>query len=316
MRDKNYASWLLFKYYLTATLYAPESLNNFASKLIFTILIPVLKKAHSIALLNMMLCFKKSINQQQRKSLAKQSLQFSMFSARQVFSLLEKKKSFADFKVQFMNQQFFADAIQQKGSAIIASGHLGVFPLIPLYLAHKGYPIDVVIKPPHNIHTRNFIYTYMRDNSIGIIPTTPEIACYKMMCSSLQNRRLIMIMVDQTPMRTQSHITTTFFGLETIVYPTIAALSKKFRIPIIPLFTYYDPGAQHSPYLIKSYSPLHGLEDSDPIARVHELLEKLIRTYPWQWWWHHKKWYNLIDYNNPYYYRSAYHDPDKLLDTF
>ncbi len=49
------------------------------------------------------------------------------------------------------------------------------------------------------------------------------------------------------------------------------------------------------------------------INSIHQILEELILKYPYQWWWFHKKWYNLVDYNNINFYKLAINEPDNFF---
>lgn len=307
-------AWQLLKAYLTLSFYFSDVLNTIFSRLLFSMIIPFFKKIYHIAILNIIMCFKKSISPRQRKALAKHSLVFSLFSIRTIFSILENKKSLSSLKIRFINKEYLDGALIGKGSALIVTGHLGIFPLIPLYLAKNNYKIDVVIKPPHDIEFQEYVFHHMKKNNIGIIPATPETTCYRLMCSALQQNRLVMVMIDQTPTQHQSKAITKFFDWDTLVYPTIATLSQKYEAPIIPVFTFYDNEVKDSPYIIKAYKPLYVHENEDAISHVNSILEESILKYPWQWWWFHKRWYNLIDYSNNYYYEYAIREPDKFFD--
>jgi KDO2-lipid IV(A) lauroyltransferase len=313
MKMKNKVSWLILKSILFASLYLPTSINNIISKFITNIAIKLSKKNYATARLNIFICFQKSISPKQQHQLVKQSVIFSLYSASEIFSyLIKKNKSFFN-KINVVNKHILDSIIANHGKAIIVSAHFGVFPLIPLYLAYNNYKINVVIKQPHNPEMKNFIFSQMHNNNIGIIETTPETNCYRKIINSIKNNESIMFMIDQTPTKHQSKIYAKFFNWNTLVYPTIAKLSKEYNIPLLPIFTFSQSKINNTPHTIKIYNEIPPDTPLNMIQSVHQILEELILHYPQQWWWFHKKWYNLLDYNNMHFYKLATKDPSAFF---
>ncbi|OGF65516.1 MAG: hypothetical protein A2Y62_18660 [Candidatus Fischerbacteria bacterium RBG_13_37_8] len=343
---KNYP-WKFFKLYLHISLHLPEFINNLISRIIIALILPFFKKNYIVAMLNILLCFKKAISTKQQHALLKQSLQFSFFSARQVVSFLYHKYTFPSKIITMENQNFLDETINKHGKALIVSGHFGVFPLIPLYMAHNNFKISVIIKPPHNQQFRSFIFDHMTANNIGIIPTSPEIECFKKIHEALLNNHSVMFMIDQTPTRHQAHTLVKFFDWNTLVYPTINELAKKHNLPILPIFTHSEThadrkymkitnlgknkgieaqsvganpqrhkgetGSVFPSHIITCYPPINAAEAEDVLEQTNRILEDLIMLYPWQWWWFHKKWYNLVEYNNPAFYKYAREEPSRFF---
>ncbi len=307
----NKVSWLLLKSYLITTLYLPKPITKIISHIITFLFISFSKKNYYTARLNIILCFKKSISPKQQHSLIKHSVYFSLYATNVIFSYLIKKNTNFINNIKIINKEILDETIAKYKKTIFVSAHLGIFPLIPIYLSYNNYPINVIIKPPHNLGMRSFIFQHMKNNNIGIIPTTPEISCYKKIIESFKNNSSLMFMIDQTPIREQSKIIAKLFEWNTFVYPTIAKLATEHNMPITPIFTLSNNNLNQHNILIFNH-----IQPASPelmINSIHQILEELILKYPYQWWWFHKKWYNLVDYNNINFYKLAINEPDNFF---
>lgn len=314
MKFINKVSWIILKSYLSIVIYLPNSFNKFLSSFITTIITPLFKKNYYIAKLNIILCFKKSISPKQQNALVKQSINFSLSSAKIIYSYLMQKNLTLFDKIELINKEIFNEVIKKNGKTIIVSAHLGIFPIIPLYLTYKKYNINVIIKLPHNNHMKSFIIHHMQNNNIGIIPASPEINCYKKIIESFKNNSSVMFMLDQTPTDKQSYSITKFFGWNTMTYHTILKLSKELQLPITPIFTSCNPNNKQKPYTIYFYQLIQPSSADDALSSLNKILEDLILKFPEQWWWFHKRWKNLLEYNSTFY-KLATKNPD-LFFTF
>lgn len=314
MKLINKVSWIILKSYLSIAIRIPNSFNKCLSCLITNFITPLFKKNYYIAKLNIILCFKKSISTAQQNALVKQSIDFSLLSAKTVYSYLIGKNPLLFDKIDLINKEIFDEVIKKNGKTIIVSAHLGIFPLIPLYLAYKNYKINVIIKLPHNNYMKSFIIHHMQNNNIGILPATPEITCYKKIIESLKNDSSVMFMIDQTPTDKQSYSITKFFSWNTMTYHTTPKLSKELKIPITPIFTSFNPDNTQKPYTIYVHHPIQPSSTDDALSSLNKILEELIVKFPEQWWWFHKRWKNLLEYN-PTSYKLATKNPDLFFSS-
>lgn len=302
---KDYFQWLLFKQFLSFSIHLPY----FFYKSIISFLSPFLlfsfRKFYRIALLNIVMCFKKTISLKQKKQLISQATKFYFLSLLHLYLILINKKKSKNPNILY-DKQLLEKNIKKSTPAIIATAHFGLFPLIALILSRENYIVDVVIKPPHNYYFKNFVFSYMEKNKIGIIPTSPELNCFKAINNSIKNNHLIMLMIDQTPLPNQANRIVKFFDWDTLVYPTIPELAKKHNLPIFPIFSYYESNDLKFNHIIKIYDAIDFHNEEEVILEcLNKILEELILKYPWQWWWFHKRWRNLLDYDNPYFYKFA-----------
>ncbi len=316
MNKKDYFQFSLFKQFLNFSIHSPYFIYNFIISILSPFLLFSFKKFYRIAMLNIIMCLKKTISPQQKHQLINQSLQFCFISLRHLYFLLKFQKTPRNLNISFINKNFLEDIKKKFNSAIIATAHFGLFPLIPLFLSKENYNIDVVIKPPHNQYFKTFVFSYMQENNIGIIPATPELSCFKLINNSIKNNRLIMLMIDQIPLLNQSKLFIKFFEWDTLTYPTIPELAKKNNLPIIPIFTYYEVKGNLYVHTIKIYEAINPHKENKIILEeLNKLLEELILEFPWQWWWFHKRWKNLIDYDDPKFYKFAVKETNDFLSN-
>jgi len=116
---------------------------------------------------------------------------------------------------------------------------------------------------------------------------------------ALSQNKSIGILVDQSIDKSQS-IDVTFFGHQVTHSPLASILSRKFGIALIPAFIHTD---NYIDYHVKIYDPLECIktdnQESDLISLTQaqaNIMEKVIKEHPKQWFWMHKRWKEYYSY--------------------
>lgn len=203
------------------------------------------------------------------------------------FPTLHKEELLA--KVDCDNPGMFDQALAGGKGAILLSAHFGNWEMFAAWIAARGYPIDVVVKPQRNQSADEFYNGLRRATGVEIIPTQKA---SKQIIVSLKKNRLVAILADQYA--GNDGVPVKFFGRTTATHRGPAAIALKLNCPIYYGVFVRQPDNRHRAVC---RGPLEftpgGNTDEDIIAITQSYtgkLEEYIRRYPEQWLWTHRRW--------------------------
>jgi KDO2-lipid IV(A) lauroyltransferase len=195
-------------------------------------------------------------------------------------------------KVDCDNPGMFDEALVEGKGAILLSAHFGNWEMFAAWIAARGYPIDVVVKPQRNQSADEFYNDLRRATGVGIIPTQKA---SRQIIVSLKNNRLVAILADQYA--GNDGVPVKFFGRTTATHRGPAAIALKLGCPIYHGVFVRQPDDRHRAICEGplQYSP-SGDTDQDIMALTQlytTKLEEYIRRRPEQWLWTHRRWKNV-----------------------
>ena len=110
---------------------------------------------------------------------------------------------------------------------------------------------------------------------------------------AIGKKKIVGVLVDQNLPIDQS-INIDFFEHKVTHTPLTAILARKFNLDLIPAFISTD---DYENYVVRIYTPIKSIktenqeEDLQKITKAQaNILEKVIRSNPNQWFWQHKRW--------------------------
>jgi KDO2-lipid IV(A) lauroyltransferase len=110
--------------------------------------------------------------------------------------------------------------------------------------------------------------------------------------SEIKEGGVIGILIDQRPRGVDFEVP--FFGHPARTHPILARFARKTRVPVVPVFGYWDAPARYTVSFGEPVDPAvlsdDELEDHALTGRFMRITEDAIRRRPEQWLWYHDRW--------------------------
>ncbi|HUZ62661.1 MAG TPA: lauroyl acyltransferase [Acetobacteraceae bacterium] len=178
------------------------------------------------------------------------------------------------------------------GPAILFSGHIGNWEMLPRVVAAFGIAMSSLYRPPDN-RAVDAILRDLRRAAIGTdVRLFPKGAAgARAAFGHLARGGYLGLLIDQ---KLNDGIAVEFFGRRAMTAPSLAALALRFRCPVIPGHI-LRLGPARFRLVVEPPLPLpdSGDRDADILAltrSVNATLERWIRARPEGWLWLHRRW--------------------------
>lgn len=183
-------------------------------------------------------------------------------------------------------------ALERSRGAIVITGHIGCWELIPAYFAAMGYPVTVV--------GRRMRATRLNDRLVGIrrklgVRTLDRDASPRPMFEILKRGDSIGILIDQHT--SVAGVWVPFFGRPAYTPSAVAKMSLSTGAAIVPMATFMNSRGRHVIHVLPAIDTRSLSAATSREAAVWSItaacslaLERLIRIDPKQWVWFHHRW--------------------------
>ncbi len=249
-------------------------------------------KRHQIALDNIALAFPEK-TPQEREQLASDSwaqisrtlLEYGYLD--QIFDLDENNLGAG--RIEVKNAEQFIKLRDDGLPAIIFTGHLANFELLPMAAAKFGLEILSMYRQPSNKHAADKVADARKQLSRNLV-ASKEGASFQLM-SALDRKDHVGVLVDQ---KFKRGIMVPFFGHDAPTNPLLAKLARRYDCPV------------HGARSIRLADGRFRLEITDELVlprtadgdvdikkttqMVNDVIEGWVREYPEQWLWIHRRW--------------------------
>ena len=189
-------------------------------------------------------------------------------------------------KIQIEGQETLDKIIKSKKQVIFISGHFSNFELMAMYLEKTGVKLSTIYRPLNNFFL-NGIMEGIREKYICKYQIKKGIGGLKKLISLKKNNFSTALMIDQ---RVSEGVLSNLFNQKALTTTIPAQLTKKFSIPIVPVYIERIKGLN---FKISINDPINfSKEDSNEniTLRLNQILEKMILKKPEQWIWSHNRW--------------------------
>lgn len=172
---------------------------------------------------------------------------------------------------------------------LIVSGHIGFWEVGTFFLGALGFPADFVAKQMRNPYIGRH-FEKLREAAGGRVIDARQGA--RKIVRSLAEKRVVCVLLDQHT-SPKTSVKVDFFGRPVYTTPIITQISRKYDIPIVPVFSYRT---EDDRYQIFCEPPIHFANDPDPDSVVEQTalltscIEAAVRKAPHQWFWVHRRW--------------------------
>jgi len=162
---------------------------------------------------------------------------------------------------------------------IFITAHYGNWELLSLSLGAFVKKITIVGRDLDSLVMQKILRNHREQFDIELVSKKGAI---KHLIKAMNNNRAIGLLVDQNT-SDRDGIIVNFFEKDVRHTPTAKLLADKFEAVVIPVFITTD---DYKNYNIKFYEPVVSTQEES------DIIEKVIRDKPDEWFWFHRRWKN------------------------
>ena len=249
-------------------------------------------KRHQVALDNLELAFpEKSLEEREKiaieswAQMARGLIEYGYLDV--IFDLDEERQD--SERIEIINAEQFLKLRDDGLPAILFTGHLANFELLPIAAAKFGLQIKSLFRAPNNKYVAARIAAARKDVSENLIASR-EGASFQLM-SALERGEHVGVLVDQ---KFRRGINVPFFGHDAPSNPLLAKLARRYDCPVHGARTIRLPDGRFRLEITEELV-LPRTEDGDIDIKgttelVNKVIEGWVREYPEQWLWIHRRW--------------------------
>ena len=206
-------------------------------------------------------------------------------------------------QVRVVGEEHIRQALAAGRGAIVISAHIGNWEIALAYGGcFLGLPVTAIVKRMRFGPLDRWL-TGQRSR-FGTRIRYKQQALSEMM-EVMRRKEALAILIDQS--KRSEGVPVQFFGAETITTSVAALLARRYKSPVIPIFCIRMPDGQLT---IRVEPPLE-LERSRQMRAdfqrnaqlMTDVVERMVREYPQQWFWFHKRWKKAYPSLYPEYFQ-------------
>lgn len=249
-------------------------------------------KRHRVVMDNLALAFPEK-SQEEREKIASDSwaqtarglLEYGHLG--EIFDLDEKNLGAG--RIEVNNVEQFIKLRDDGLPAIIFTGHLANFELLPMAAARFGLVIRSLFRMPNNKYAAAKVADARKDIAQNLIASGAG-ASFQLM-SALERGEHVGVLVDQ---KFRRGIKVPFFGHDAPSNPLLAKLARRYECPVHGARSIRLPDGRFR-LEITDELELPRTEDGEIDIRgttelVNRVIEGWVREHPEQWLWIHRRW--------------------------
>ena len=264
----------------------PLSVLYLISDILFVVLYHITKYRRAVVDENLQNSFPEK-SDAERKDIALKYYHYLCDLIIESVKMISISKEEAMQRFTFVNPELLEEYFKQSKSVIAAAGHYGNWEMASNVGLITDKKILVVYKPLSNAHFENFLRKVRSRFNAKLVPMKTS---FKQILSYRKEPTVSIIVSDQTPVRSDSHMFTTFLNQPTAVFLGIEKLARAYDYPVV----FCDVKVVKRGHYTCEFVPL---VENPKLCAEHEItelhvkhLEKMILKEPQYWIWSHKRW--------------------------
>lgn len=193
----------------------------------------------------------------------------------------------------FEGKEHLDRALAQGNGVILVSAHFGIFPLMLLRCVQEGYATSAIIRQTRDEDVEKHFLDLRTRLGLKTIYAVPRKECVDASLKALRHKECVFIPLDQN-FGNGRGVFVDFFGQKAATATGPVVLAMRTKAPIVPIFTIRDSDNKHriivEPPIELEYRPDDKQMVEANIAKITQIIERYIRTYPQEWGWMHRRW--------------------------
>ena len=168
---------------------------------------------------------------------------------------------------------------------IFLTAHFSNWELLAKFLAKHGYPMLVIGREGDNRLIDHRITVPFRE-AYGNTTAYKKKAAVAIL-KTLKRGKNVGILIDQKVHESEA-VKVKFFEKDAYTSPLVATMRKKLDIAVVPIFL---PRISEGKYCIEVDDATDFVGEIEEMTQYYNnIMEKIIRKYPSQWFWMHNRW--------------------------
>lgn len=192
-------------------------------------------------------------------------------------------------RIEITNAEQFLKLRDDGLPAILFTGHIANFELLPLVSARFGLEIQSMYRRPNNPHAAAQVAEARKEYGKNLVASGAG-ASFQLM-SALERGDHVGLLVDQ---KFRRGIKIPFFGKEAKTNPLLAKLARRYDCPVHGARTIRLPNGRFrleiTDELVLPRDKNGDVDIRGTTELVTSVIEEWVREYPAQWLWMHRRW--------------------------
>jgi len=192
--------------------------------------------------------------------------------------------------IEFEGLENLDKALAEGKGAFILTAHFGNWDLVAASMAFKGYRTNLVTKYLKSELLNKLWLDYRKRVKVNIMYREGSL---KDIVRHLKANEIMGFVLDQNTKREEG-VFVNFFGRPACTIPSLAALSERLEVPVVPGFII----RKHGPYHKVIFEPALTFQKRDNLdegivynTQIYtDVMERYIRQHPDHWIWLHHRW--------------------------
>jgi len=192
-------------------------------------------------------------------------------------------------RIEIKNAEQFLKLRDDGLPAILFTGHIANFELLPLVSSRFGLEIQSMYRRPNNPHAASKVAEARKEYGKNLVASGAG-SSFQLM-SALERGDHVGLLVDQ---KFRRGIKIPFFGKEANTNPLLAKLARRYDCPVHGARTIRLPNGRFrleiTDALVLPRDKNGDVDIRGTTELVTNVVEEWVREYPEQWLWMHRRW--------------------------
>lgn len=251
----------------------------------------VMGKSRKRIIKNLTIAFKNEMTLKERRKIAKE------FFIQLILNFLElikvTKISMAEYEkmISIEGAENIEKALGAGKGVVAVCCHLGNFPLAQVFLAKKNYPISMIVRHSNNIFLTRFNNRLLKQLKVPFVSKWDLKGAIDYSKKWIRKGGIVCFYLDQ---HAGNGVEVEFFGEKVFAPVGAAVFARKFKCPVIGIFTHREENGKHKiviegPYEL-NFTSSSSRDIEEMTAFFMKRVEYYVRKYPEQWFtWLHRR---------------------------
>lgn len=267
-----------------------------------TLVYYLLPERRRIGMINLGIAFGDRLDDRRKRQILRRMWQNYGCSLAEFFRFPLYRPQNLDRHVRWHGFRHLERSVAAGKGTLVFTAHLGNWDLLSLATGMRVKPVGVVTKTVRSQfwdhflvgqRMESYVHSFLKRNSLREI------------IRSLHTNGIVGLVMDQDAQDSDGRVFVDFFGRKASTMSSVAVLSRRFKLPVLPVFDIRGRRGRHRILVL----PPMEFEQQETLElgilhntkRYQEVLERVIRHHPEQWNWIHRRWKRRPEGEPPIY---------------
>jgi len=288
-RIKNDFIYIIIRAAIGSIRLVPRSVSIILGSALGRIAPYIARNEYNLAVEHLRIAFGSEKKEQDIRRLARETFRYLAMNFVDTARLIKiNRKELHNISIPH-NIERMKEAFNRGKGGILLTSHTGCWEIMGAYLTSIEIPIAAISRKLYDPRLERMIMETREHNGMENITRGSNT---RDIIRTLKKGSILAILVDQDTKIKGTFVD--FFGKPAYTATAPAQIALRYKIPIIPVFTYRDTDHNHHICVKEPIEPkTTDYNDSDVnelTAHISKVMESFIREHPEQWVWFHRRW--------------------------